>query len=76
MQFEDITKEFFERLYDYFYEELDTENNTFASIIAKFKSFLEWVNEKEYYSGFKHKKYSFTEKEKNVNGRLLLQLVL
>lgn len=74
LQFEDITEELFEQLYIYAFEVrgiIDTdkeemENNTFASYIAKFKSFLEWSTKKGYYKGKEHHKYSFAEKDKNV----------
>ncbi|MFW6275142.1 MAG: phage integrase SAM-like domain-containing protein [bacterium] len=72
LQFSDINLEFFDNLYKYTFEteksedETELENNTFATYLAKFKSFLEWANDKGYYSGLEHRKYSFSEKEKSV----------
>lgn len=66
LQFEDITRELFNELYNYAFDELELENNTFAAYISKFKSFLEWATEKGYYSGTAHRKFTFTEKEKEA----------
>lgn len=66
LDFEDINLQLFDKLYDFAFDELDLETNAFVSYIAKFKAFLNWANDKGYYSGIEHRKYTCSEKEKNV----------
>ncbi|MCT4586643.1 MAG: site-specific integrase [Carboxylicivirga sp.] len=66
IQFKDIDLQLFDKLHDYAYEELDLETNTFVSYVAKFKAFLNWANDKGYCEGQEHRRYSCSEKEKNV----------
>lgn len=66
IQFSDINRQLFEDLYDYALNVAKLENNAFAAYVAKFKAFIDWANEKEYCSITEHKKYKFSEKDKNV----------
>jgi integrase len=66
LQFCDITLELFDKLYDFAFEVNDFETNTFVSYVAKFKAFLKWANEKGYYKGREHEKFTLTEKEKSI----------
>lgn len=66
LQFDDIDLELFDKLFEFAFEDLDLENNTFAAYLAKFKSFMKWANEKEYHSNLQYLKFSFAEKDKAV----------
>jgi integrase len=66
LQFSDISIQFFESLYSFAFEAEDLETNTFVSYVAKFKAFLNWANEKGYYSGNEYKRYTVAEKIKNI----------
>ncbi len=66
IQFEDISLEFFESLFDYACDFEEIEDNTFATYIAKFKAFLDWAIKKGYFDKEVHKRYTFAEKEKPV----------
>lgn len=66
IQFTDVNRQLFENLYDYAMNIEELENNAFAAYVAKFKAFIDWSNEKEYCSITDHKKFMFSEKEKNV----------
>lgn len=64
--FDDIDYNFFENIYYFASNIIELEDNTFASHLAKFKSFLEWCIAKEYSNNYEHKKFTFTEKDKPV----------
>ncbi len=66
ISFKDINYSFYEKIYDFACNIIELEDNTFASHIAKFKSFLEWCIVKGYYNSYEHKKFTFTEKDKPV----------
>jgi site-specific recombinase XerD len=66
LQFSDINLQFFDNLYDFAFEELDLEDNAFATYIAKFKSFMKWAQKQKYHNNEAYKEFSFSEKNKNV----------
>lgn len=66
LQYSDISLDLFDELYDYAFDIRELDTNTFVSYVEKFKAFLSWSNDNDYYSGIEHKKYSIREKEKNI----------
>ncbi|WP_430813980.1 site-specific integrase [Carboxylicivirga sp. RSCT41] len=66
LQYSDINLQFFDNLYDFAFEELDLEDNAFASYVAKFKSFMKWAKKQKYHGNDAYKEFSFSEKNKNV----------
>lgn len=66
ISFQSLTLQFFENLYYYALNTENLENNTFATYLSRFKSFLVWSKDKGYYDGEEHRKFTFTEKDKPV----------
>ncbi|HKJ42213.1 MAG TPA: tyrosine-type recombinase/integrase, partial [Sunxiuqinia sp.] len=66
LQFSDIDLELFDNLFDFAFNEMDLEDNSFAAYIAKFKSFLKWALDNGYHNNLEYQKFSFAEKDKAV----------
>ena len=64
--FDQIDLSFFDQLKEYAFMEKELQNNYFATLLRRFKTFMKWTYEREYHNNDSYTRFKFSEKETEV----------